>query len=63
MGLPHVFAVFLIVAASGVQRRLHRFSVQPEMYKPLAPLSAVLALALMLGGLLVLVLDLGRQIV
>ena len=31
------------------------------MYKPLAPLSAVLALALMLGGLLVLVLDLGRS--
>jgi len=32
-----------------------------KMYKPLAPLSAVLALALMLGGLLVLVLDLGRS--
>ncbi len=31
------------------------------MYKPLAPLSAILALALMLGGLLVLVLDLGRS--
>ncbi len=31
------------------------------MYKPLAPLSAILALALMAGGLLVLVLDLGRS--
>ena len=61
-GLPHVFAVFLIVAASGALNVASIASVfNKPMYKPLAPLSAVLALALMLGGLLVLVLDLGRS--
>ena len=61
-GLPHVFAVFLIVAASGALNVASIASVfNQKMYKPLAPLSAVLALALMLGGLLVLVLDLGRS--
>ena len=61
-GLPHVFAVFLIVAASGALNVASIASVfSKPMYKPLAPLSAILALALMLGGLLVLVLDLGRS--
>ena len=61
-GLPHVFAVFLIVAASGALNVASIASVfNKPMYKPLAPLSAVLSLALMLGGLLVLVLDLGRS--
>ena len=61
-GLPHVFAVFLIVAASGALNVASIASVfNQKIYKPLAPLSAVLALALMLGGLLVLVLDLGRS--
>jgi molybdopterin-containing oxidoreductase family membrane subunit len=61
-GLPHVFAVFLIVAASGALNVASIASVfNQKMYKPLAPLSAILALALMLGGLLVLVLDLGRS--
>lgn len=61
-GLPHVFAVFLIVAASGALNVASIASVfDKPMYKPLAPLSAILALALMLGGLLVLVLDLGRS--
>lgn len=61
-GLPHVFAVFLIVAASGALNVASIASVfNKPLYKPLAPLSAVLALALMLGGLLVLVLDLGRS--
>lgn len=61
-GLPHVFAVFLIVAASGALNVASIASVfNKPMYKPLAPLSAILALALMLGGLLVLVLDLGRS--
>jgi Ni/Fe-hydrogenase subunit HybB-like protein len=61
-GLPHVFAVFLIVAASGALNVASIASVfNKAMYKPLAPLSAILSLALMLGGLLVLVLDLGRS--
>lgn len=61
-GLPHVFAVFLIVAASGALNVASIASVfNKPMYKPLAPLSAILALALLAGGLLVLVLDLGRS--
>ena len=61
-GLPHVFAVFLIVAASGALNVASIASVfNKPLYKPLAPLSAILALALMAGGLLVLVLDLGRS--
>lgn len=60
-GLPHVFAVFLIVAASGA---LNVASVAgvfgKKVYKPLAPLSALLAIALLAGGLAVLMLDLGR---
>ncbi len=60
-GLPHVFAVFLIVAASGA---LNVASVAgvfgKKAYKPLAPLSALLAIALLAGGLAVLMLDLGR---
>ncbi len=61
-GLPHVFAVFLIVAASGALNIASIASVfDKAMYKPLAPLSAILALSLMAGGLLVLVLDLGRS--
>ena len=61
-GLPHVFAVFRIVAASGALNVASIASVfNKPMYKPLAPLSAILALALMAGGLLVLVLDLGRS--
>jgi Ni/Fe-hydrogenase subunit HybB-like protein len=61
-GLPHVFAVFLIVAASGALNVASIASVfNKPMYKPLAPLSAMLALSLMAGGLLVLVLDLGRS--
>ena len=61
-GIPHVFAVFLIVAASGALNVASIASVfNKTMYKPLSPLSAILALALMAGGLLVLVLDLGRS--
>jgi molybdopterin-containing oxidoreductase family membrane subunit len=60
-GLPHVFAVFLVVAASGA---LNVASVAgvfgKKVYKPLAPLSALLAIALLAGGLAVLMLDLGR---
>ena len=60
-GMPHVFAVFLIVAASGALNVASIGSVfNKTAYKPLAPLSGLLAIALLIGGLLVLVLDLGR---
>lgn len=60
-GMPHVFAVFLIVAASGALNAASISSVfDKKAYKPLAPLSGILALALLAGGLAVLVLDLGR---
>ena len=60
-GMPHVFAVFLIVAASGALNIASISSVfNRKIYKPLAPLSAILAVSLLLGGLLILVLDLGR---
>ena len=60
-GLPHVVAVFLIVAASGALNVASIGSVFGKTeYKPFAPLSAILALALLLGGLIILLLDLGR---
>jgi len=60
-GLPHVFAIFLIVAASGALNIASISSVFGKTnYKPLARLSAILSLALLIGGLLVLLLDLGR---
>ena len=61
-GMPHVFAVFLIVAASGVLNVASIATVfGAKFYKPLAPLSALLAIALLAGGLMVLMLDLGRS--
>lgn len=60
-GTPHVFAVFLIVAASGALNVASIASVfGREWYKPLARLSGLLAVTLLAGGLAVLVLDLGR---
>ncbi|MCC7461769.1 MAG: polysulfide reductase NrfD [Gammaproteobacteria bacterium] len=60
-GLPHVFAVFLIVAASGSLNVASVASVFGRVaYKPLARLSGLLAIALLVGGLAILVLDLGR---
>lgn len=60
-GMPHVFAIFLIVAASGALNVASIGSVfGKSMYKPLAPLSGLLAITLLAGGLAVLVLDLGR---
>ena len=60
-GLPHVFAIFMIVAASGVLNVASIGSVFGQAaYKPLAPLSGLLCLALLAGGLMVLMLDLGR---
>jgi molybdopterin-containing oxidoreductase family membrane subunit len=60
-GLPHVFAIFMIVAASGVLNVASIGSVfgRPG-YKARAPLSGLLCLALLAGGLAVLMLDLGR---
>jgi Ni/Fe-hydrogenase subunit HybB-like protein len=60
-GLPHVFAIFMIVAASGVLNVASVGSVFGEpAYKPRAPLSGLMCLALLAGGLMVLMLDLGR---
>ncbi len=60
-GIPHVFAVFLIVAASGALNVASIASVFGRTdYKPLARLSGLLAAALLIGGLAILVLDLGR---
>ena len=60
-GIPHVFAIFLIVAASGALNVASVASVFGKVdYKPLARLSGLLAVALLSGGLAVLVLDLGR---
>jgi len=60
-GTPHVFAVFLIVAASGVLNVASIASVfGRDLYKPLARLSGLLAVTLLAGGLAVLMLDLGR---
>jgi Ni/Fe-hydrogenase subunit HybB-like protein len=61
-GLPHVFAIFLIVAASGVLNVASIGSVFGKtVYKARAPLSGLLALAMLGGGLAVLMLDLGRS--
>jgi molybdopterin-containing oxidoreductase family membrane subunit len=60
-GMPHVFAIFLIVAASGALNVASIGTVFGKpLYKPLGRLSGLLALALLTGGLIVLVLDLGH---
>lgn len=60
-GVPHVFAIFLIVAASGALNVASIASVfDRKAYKPLSRLSGVLAISLLAGGLAVLLLDLGR---
>ncbi len=60
-GLPHVFAITLIVAASGALNIASIASMfEKKMYKPLGRLSALLAICLLAGGLAVLVLDLGK---
>ncbi|MBK1693254.1 molybdopterin oxidoreductase [Chromatium weissei] len=56
-GTPHVFAVFLVIAASGA---LNIASIGTVFHKPLGRLSGLLAVAMLMGGLLVLVMDLGR---
>lgn len=60
-GLPHVFAIFLIVAASGVLNVASIGSVFGKaMYKARAPMASLLSVAMLAGGLAVLMLDLGR---
>ena len=60
-GIPHVFALGLILAASGALNVASLSSVFGNaLYAPLARLSALLAVVLLIGGVLVLVLDLGR---
>ncbi len=60
-GMPHVFAIFMIVSASGVLNVASIGSVFGKtVYKARAPLSGLLSLALLAGGLMVLMLDLGR---
>jgi Ni/Fe-hydrogenase subunit HybB-like protein len=60
-GLPHVFAIFMIVAASGVLNVASIGSVFGKtIYKARAPLASLLSIALLAGGLTVLMLDLGR---
>ncbi len=60
-GLPHVFAIFMIVSASGVLNVASVGSVfGRHVYKARAPLAGLLSLALLAGGLMVLMLDLGR---
>jgi len=60
-GTPHIFAIFLIVAASGVLNVPSIGSVFGKaVYKARAPLSGLLSLAMLAGGLAVLMLDLGR---
>ena len=60
-GLPHIFAVTLIVIASGVLNIASMSSAfNKKLYKPLAPLSALFAIAFLIAGLMILVLDLGR---
>jgi molybdopterin-containing oxidoreductase family membrane subunit len=60
-GTPHIFAIFMIVAASGVLNVASIGSVFGKtMYKARAPLSGLMSVALLAGGLSVLLLDLGR---
>lgn len=60
-GMPHVFAIFMIIAASGALNISSIASLFGQtFYKPMSRLSSLLAILLLVGGLAVLVLDLGR---
>ena len=60
-GIPHVLAIFMIVAASGVLNVSSIGSVfNKPAYKARAPLAGLLSIAMLGGGLTVLMLDLGR---
>ncbi len=60
-GIPHVFAILFILSASGAINVASLSSVfgQKE-FSPWARLSALLSVCLLTGGLIILVLDLGR---
>ena len=61
-GIPHVFAIFLVVAASGVLNVASIGSVFGKAaYKKRGPLSGLLCIAMLAGGLAVILLDLGRS--
>lgn len=60
-GLPHVFAIFMIITASGVLNIGSIGTVFGQAaYKPRTPLAGIIAVGLLAGGLAVLMLDLGR---
>lgn len=60
-GIPHIFAIFLIVAASGALNVASVGTVfNKTLYKPMGRFSALMAATLLIGGLSILVLDLGR---
>jgi molybdopterin-containing oxidoreductase family membrane subunit len=60
-GITHVFAIFLIFAASGVLNVASIGSVFGKtIYKSRAPRSGLLSIAMLAGGLMVIMLDLGR---
>ncbi|MBF0144086.1 MAG: polysulfide reductase NrfD [Magnetococcales bacterium] len=60
-GLPHVFAISLLVMASGALNLGSMSTVfAAKQYKQFGRFSAYLAIALLSGGLMVLMLDLGR---
>ncbi len=60
-GLPHVFEIFLIVAAAGVLNVASVGSVFGQAaYKARGRLAGLLSMAMLAGGLMVLMLDLGR---
>jgi molybdopterin-containing oxidoreductase family membrane subunit len=60
-GLPHVFAIFLVVAASGVLNVASIGSVFGKtVYKTRGQLAGLLCFAMLAAGLVVILLDLGR---
>ena len=60
-GIADVFAMFMIVSASGALNVAIISSVfRRKLYQPLERLSCLLAIALLAGALMILVLDLGR---
>ena len=60
-GLPHVFAISLILSASGALNVASMASLFGRtLYSGWSRFSGLLAISLLIGGLLVLVLDLGR---
>ena len=60
-GMPHVLAIFLIISASGALNIASIASVfNREFYQPLSRLSVAIAISLLIGGLAIILLDLGR---